>query len=90
MQYTQSFGEAVSAKSRLEIAHICGFKETVSNCIFNIEQIECLRTAIFYFYFLFKKPKIPLNSWLYYPSFFSLSIVTLHQFPLVTFTLLLC
>ena len=70
MQYTQSFGEAVSAKSRLEITHIRGFKETVSNCIFNIEQIERLRTAISYFYFLFKKPKIPLNSWLYYPFFF--------------------
>ena len=37
-------------------------------------------------FFSFKKPKIPPNSWLYYPFFFSLSIVTLHQFPSITST----
>ena len=48
MQYTQSFGEAVSAKSRLQIAQIRGFKEAVSNFIFNIEHIERFYTAIFF------------------------------------------
>ena len=47
-QYTQSFGEAVSSKSCLQITQIRGFKEAISNCIFNIEQIEHFDTAIFF------------------------------------------
>ena len=66
MQYTQSFGEAILAKSHLQITQIRGFKEVVSNCIFNIQQIERFRTAIFFV----QKTKIPPNSWLYYPFFF--------------------
>ena len=48
MQYTQSFGEVVLTKSHLQIAQIRGFKEAISYCIFNIEQIECFRTVIFF------------------------------------------
>ena len=66
MQYTQSFGEAILAKSHLQITQIRGFKEVVSNCIFNIQQIERFHTTIFFV----QKTKIPPNSWLYYPFFF--------------------